>query len=47
MHLLWAKSIIDEKGAMHQIRCKIFTFVEAKKKLLVPKLDSLLIHVKH
>jgi hypothetical protein len=29
--LPWVESIINEKGAMHQVRCKIWTFVWKKK----------------
>ncbi len=40
----WAKFVIDEKGLVQQVRCKIFTYVKGKEKLLTPKLDSLLKH---
>jgi hypothetical protein len=38
----WIKFLINEKGVMHQIRCKICTSIEGKEKLLAPKLDNLL-----
>ncbi len=46
-HLPWAESIVDENGLMQELRCKIYTSIERKEKLLAPKLDSLLKHVGH
>ncbi len=46
-HLPWVESIVDENGLMQQVRCKICTSIERKEKLLGPKLDSLLKHVRH
>jgi hypothetical protein len=46
VHLLWVESMINEKGAMHQVKCKIFTCVEGEEKSITPKLDNLLKHVK-
>jgi len=40
-----AESIIDEKELVQQVRCKIYTIVKGKEKLLAPKLNSLLKHV--
>jgi hypothetical protein len=37
--------MIHEKGAMHQVKCKICTFIEGKEKLLAPKLNNLLKYV--
>jgi hypothetical protein len=45
--LPWAKFDIDEKGLVQQVRCKIFTAIRRKEKLLTPKLNSLLKHVGH
>ncbi len=42
--LPWAKSMFDEKGEVQQVWCKVYTFIEGKQKLSVPKLDSLLKH---
>ncbi len=41
------KFIIDDKGLMHQVMCKICTYVEGKEKFIVPKLNSLLEHANH
>jgi hypothetical protein len=38
----WAKSIVDEKGLVQHITCKICTSIKRKEKLF---LDSLLKHV--
>jgi hypothetical protein len=46
VHLLWVESMTNEKGAMHQVKCKIFTFVEGEEKSITPKLDNWLKHVK-
>jgi hypothetical protein len=46
-HLPWVESIIDEKGLVQQVRCKIYTIVRGKEKLLAPKLNSLFKHVGH
>jgi hypothetical protein len=46
VHLPWVESMINEKGAMHQAKCKICTFVEGEEKSITPKLDNLLKHVK-
>ncbi len=43
----WVESILDEKGHVQQVWCKICTFVQRKDNLLVPKLDSLLKHQNH
>jgi hypothetical protein len=39
--------MIHEKGEIHQVKCKICTFVERKEELLVPKLNNLLKYVVH
>jgi hypothetical protein len=44
-HLPWEKSIVDEKGLVQHITCKMCTSIERKEKLFTPKLDSLLKHV--
>ncbi len=44
-HLPWAKSIVDDKGEVHLVKCMTCTFVVGKDKLLIPKLDNLLKHV--
>jgi hypothetical protein len=41
----WAKSIVDEKGLVQHITCKICTSIKRKEKLFAPKLDILLKHV--
>jgi hypothetical protein len=46
-HAYHSKSMIHEKGAMHQVICKICTSIEGIEKLLAPKLDNLLKHVGH
>jgi len=46
-HLPWEKFVINEKGLVQQVRCKICKIVRGKEKLLAPKLDSLLKHVEH
>jgi len=35
------KSMVDEQGRVHKIRCKICTKINCKEKLLAPKLDNL------
>jgi hypothetical protein len=45
--LPWVKFMIDDKGLMQQIMCKICSYVEGKEKLIVPKLNSLLQHASH
>jgi hypothetical protein len=45
MHLPWVEFVINEKGGVHQVRCKICIDVEGKEKLLAPNLDNLLKHV--
>jgi len=45
--LPWVKFIIDDKGLIHQVMCKICTYVEGKEKLIVPKLNSLVEHASH
>jgi len=42
--LPWIEFVFDEKGEVQQVRCKVYTFVERKHKLLATKLDSLLKH---
>jgi hypothetical protein len=34
--------MLDEKNQVNQVHCMVYTFVEVKKNLLAPKLDSLL-----
>jgi hypothetical protein len=34
--------MINEKGAIHQVKCEICTLVEGKENLLVLKLNNLL-----
>ncbi len=46
-YLPWVESVVDEKGLVQQVRCKICTYVERKEKSLALKLDSLLKHVGH
>ncbi len=43
--LIWAISMIDDKGLMHKFDVRVCTFVEWKEKLIVPKLDNLFKHV--
>ncbi len=43
--LPWVEFVVDEKGLMQQVRCKICTFVEGKENVLAPKVDSLINHV--
>jgi hypothetical protein len=45
--LPWVESILDEKGDIHYVGCKICTFVEGKQKLLTPKFSNLLKHRGH
>jgi hypothetical protein len=45
MHVPWVEFVINEKGGIHQVRCKICIDVEGKEKLLAPKLNKLLKHV--
>jgi hypothetical protein len=48
MHgLPWVEFVVDERGLVQQVRCKMCTFVKGKKKFLAPKMDSLLKHVGH
>jgi len=46
VHLPRVEFTINEKGAMHQVKCKICTFVEREEKSITPKLDNLSKHVK-
>jgi hypothetical protein len=39
--------MINEMGVVHQVKCKIYTFSEAKEKLLVAMLKTFLRHVGH
>jgi len=34
--------MLDEKNQVNQVCCMVYAFVEVKKKLLAPKLNSLL-----
>jgi hypothetical protein len=43
--LPWVEFVVDEKGSVQQVRCKICTFVEGKEKFLAPKVDSFIKHV--
>jgi hypothetical protein len=42
--LPWIEFVFDEKGEVQQVRCRVYTYVEGKQKLLATKLDSLLKH---
>jgi len=46
-YFLCTKCVIDEKGLVQQVKCKICTTIGRKEKLLAPKLDSLLKHFGH
>jgi hypothetical protein len=39
--------MVNEKGEMHWVQCRICTVVEGKEKLLAPKLDILQKHISH
>ncbi len=41
IHLPWAKNVVNESGKVHEVRCKLCTYVEGKHNLLQLKLDSL------
>jgi hypothetical protein len=45
--LSWVESILDEKGQIHYVQCKIYTFFEGKQKKLAPKFNNLLKHQGH
>jgi hypothetical protein len=45
--LPWVESILDEKGEIHYVWCKIYTFAKGKQKLLAPKFNNLLKHQGH
>jgi hypothetical protein len=45
--LLWAKMCLGSNGCLHIVKCKIYSQVEGKDKLLAPKWDSLCKHVYH
>jgi hypothetical protein len=40
-------SVIDHKGLVHQVQFMVCTHVNMQKKLLIPKVDSLLKHIGH
>jgi hypothetical protein len=40
----WAKSIVDDRGKVHQVQCAICLKIEGKERLLVPKLNKLFKH---
>jgi len=40
-------SVINHKGLVHQVQFKVCTHVNVQKKLLIPKVDSLLKHIGH
>jgi hypothetical protein len=42
--LPWVELVADAHGKVHQVRCKVFTKVTNKQKLLALKLDSLWKH---
>lgn len=42
-----AKNVINDKGLVHYVQCKICTHVGVGKTFLIPKLNRLLKHVKH
>ncbi len=35
----WAKFMVHEQGKMHLVKCKVYTKIEGKKKMLAFKLD--------
>ncbi len=35
----WVKIMVDEHGKVHQVRCKVYTKIDGKQKLLPLKLD--------
>ncbi len=41
----WEKIVIDWDGLISSLRCKVYSKVEGRKKLLIPKLDYLLKHL--
>ncbi|KAG0611275.1 hypothetical protein M758_7G128500 [Ceratodon purpureus] len=42
--LPWAEAVVGCDGSITQVRCKICSNVEAREKLMVPKIDSLYKH---
>jgi hypothetical protein len=42
--LPWAEAVMGADGRISQVRCKVYSFVERREKLLVPKIDSLWKH---
>jgi hypothetical protein len=44
--LLWAEAIMGVDGRISQVRCKVYSFVEHRQKLLVPKIDLLWKHAR-
>jgi hypothetical protein len=45
--LPWVEGVIDHKGLVHQVQCKVCTHVNKQFFLLIPKVDSLLKHIGH
>lgn len=41
------KFVLNEKGEVYQVQCKICTFVKGKQQKKPPKLDNLLKHQSH
>jgi hypothetical protein len=42
--LPWAKSIVNDRGKVHQVQCAICLKIEGKERLLVPKFNRLFKH---
>jgi len=42
--LPWAEYVVDEQWKVHEVKCKVYTKIEGKEKLLAPKLDNLRKH---
>ncbi len=41
IHLPWAKNVVNESDKVHEVRCKLCTYMERKHNFLQLKLDSL------
>jgi hypothetical protein len=40
--LPWAEGVLSEDGKLHMVKCRTYTTVDGREKLLAPKLDTLL-----
>jgi hypothetical protein len=45
--LPWVEGVIDHKGLVHQVLCKVCTHVERLKKSIISKVDNSLKHIGH